>query len=216
METILLVDTEFVGLTKPFVYDLSYIVAEKVGDKFIPIKSVGNVVKQVYENRMLFETAFYSSKKKLYTQALRKKDYQKKYFGNIMREMKNDIEKYNITKVMGYNVSADKRSIQFTSDFIKSDNALKNLEFIDLMPIVVNYICDTDDYKKFARENSLITEKGYYKMSVESVSKFIYKNADFVEKHLGKDDNKHELELLNYVMELGAKVINMPKKFLKV
>jgi hypothetical protein len=84
------------------------------------------------------------------------------------------------------------------------------------MPIVVNYICDTDDYKKFARENNLITEKGYYKMSVESVSKFIYNNADFVEKHLGKDDNKHELELLNCVMELGAKVVNMPKKFLKV
>jgi hypothetical protein len=84
------------------------------------------------------------------------------------------------------------------------------------MPIVVNYICDTDNYKTFARENKLITEKGYYKMSVESVSKFIYNNAEFVENHLGKDDNKHELELLNYVMGIGAKLIHMPKRFLKV
>jgi hypothetical protein len=216
METILLVDTEFVSLSKPFVYDLSYIIAKKEGEKYVAIKNVGNVVKQVYNNRMLFETAFYSNKKKLYTKALRQKDYQKKYLGNIMRELKSDIEKYNVDCVMGYNVSADNRSITFTSDFIKVSNALNDLEFIDLMPIVVNYICDTNEYKTFAKENNLITPKGYYKMSVESVSKFIYKNANFTEKHLGKDDNLHELELLNYVISLGAKVEQMPKRFLKV
>lgn len=216
METILLVDTEFVSLVKPFVYDLSYIIARKNGDKYEALKVVGNVVKQVYSNRMLFETAFYSSKKKLYTKALRKNEYQKKYLGNIMREIKNDIEKYQVNCVMGYNVSADNRSITFTSDFMKITNALKDLPFIDLMPIVVNYICDTDNYKKFARENNLITEKGYYKMSVESVSKYIYNNKDFSENHLGKDDNIHELELLNYVIGIGAKIEVMPKRFLKV
>jgi hypothetical protein len=216
METILLVDTEFVGLTKPFVYDLSYIIAQKQGDKYVAVKNVGNVVKQVYQNRMLFETAYYSNKRPLYTKALRSKDYQKQNLKDIMSEMKSDIEKYNVDCVVGYNVSADNRSINFTSDYLKVDNALKELNFIDLMPIVVNYICDTDNYKTFARENKLITEKGYYKMSVESVSKFIYDNAEFVENHLGKDDNKHELELLNYVMGIGAKLIHMPKRFLKV
>jgi hypothetical protein len=216
METILLVDTEFVGLTKPFVYDLSYIIAQKQGDKYVAVKNVGNVVKQVYQNRMLFETAYYSNKRPLYTKALRSKDYQKQNLKDIMSEMKSDIEKYNVDCVVGYNVSADNRSINFTTEYLKVDNALKELTFIDLMPIVVNYICDTDNYKTFARENKLITEKGYYKMSVESVSKFIYDNAEFVENHLGKDDNKHELELLNYVMGIGAKLIHMPKRFLKV
>lgn len=216
METILLVDTEFVGLTKPFVYDLSYIIAKKQGDKYVAIKNVGNVVKQVYQNRMLFETAYYSTKRPLYTKALRSKDYQKNSLKDIMLEMKNDIEKYNVDCVMGYNVSADNRSINFTTEYLKVDNALKDLTFIDLMPIVVNHICDTDKYKTFAKDNNLITEKGYYKMSVESVSKFIYNDTEFVENHLGKDDNKHELGLLNYVMGLGAKVEVMPKRFLKV
>jgi hypothetical protein len=216
METILLVDTEFVNLVKPFVYDLSYIIARKENGKYVAVKNVGNVVKQVYQNRMLFETAYYSTKRPLYTKALRSKDYQKQNLKDIMSEMKSDIEKYNVDCVVGYNVSADNRSINFTSDYLKVDNALKELTFIDLMPIVINYICDTDNYKTFAKENKLITEKGYYKMSVESVSKFIYDNAEFVENHLGKDDNKHELELLNYVMGIGAKLIQMPKRFLKV
>jgi len=216
MKTILLVDTEFVNLSKPFVYDLSYIIATLQGDKYVVLKSVGNVVKQVYQNRMLFETAYYSTKRPLYTKALRSKDYQKQSIKDIMTELKNDIEKYNVDCVMGYNVNADNRSIAFTTDYLKTENALKDLNFIDLMPIVVNYICDTDNYKKFAKENGLITEKGYYKMSVESVSKYIYNNAEFVENHLGKDDNKHELELLNYVMSIGAKVEKLPKRFLKV
>lgn len=216
MKTILLVDTEFVGRSKPFVYDLSYIIATLQGDKYVPLKVVGNLVKQVYQNRMLFETAYYSNKRPLYTKALRSKDYQKKPLKDIITELKDDIQKYNVDCVMAYNISADRDSIAFTTEYLKTENPIKELELIDLLPIAINYICDTDKYKKFAKENGLITEKGYYKMSVESVSKFMYNNPEFVENHLGKDDNKHELELLNYALSLGGKVEHMKKRFLKV
>jgi hypothetical protein len=216
METILLVDTEFITLNKPFVYDLSYLIARKVGDKYITLKSVGNVVKQVYQNKMMFETAYYSEKRKLYVSALKGKTYKQNYLGNILRQFKKDIAEYNVSMVLGYNVNADIRSIDFTSNYLKLESPLKDTKIIDLMPIVVNTICDTDDYKNFAKENNLITEKGYYKMSVESVMKYINKNVEFVEKHLGKSDNENEIDLLNYAIEKGASLIEMPKRFLKV
>jgi hypothetical protein len=216
METILLVDTEFITLNKPFVYDLSYLIARKVGDKYTTLKSVGNVVKQVYQNKMMFETAYYAEKRKLYTSALRGKTYKQNYFGNILRQLAKDINEYKVESVFGYNVNADIRSIGFTSDYLKLNNPLLNTKVIDLMPIVVNTICDTDDYKTFAKENNLITEKGYYKMSVESVMKYLTKNVEFVEKHLGKSDNENEIDLLNYAIEKGASLVEMPKRFLKV
>jgi hypothetical protein len=216
METILLVDTEFITLNKPFVYDLSYLIARKVGDKYTTLKSVGNVVKQVYQNKMMFETAYYSDKRKLYTSALRGKTYKQNYFGNILRQLQKDIKEYNVSLVLGYNVNADIRSIGFTSDYLKLNNPLNNTKVIDLMPIVVNTICDTQEYKDFAKENNLITEKGYYKMSVESVMKYITKQVEFVEKHLGKSDNENEIDLLNYAIEKGASLVEMPKRFLKV
>jgi hypothetical protein len=216
METILLVDTEFVSLNKPFVYDLSYLIARKVDDKYITIKSVGNVVKQVYQNKMMFETAYYSDKRKLYTNAMKGKTYKQNYFGNILRQLKKDIAEYNVSMVLGYNVNADLRSIGFTSEFLKLNNPLNETKVIDLMPIVVNTICDTNEYKDFAKENKLITEKGYYKMSVESVMKYITNDIYFVEKHLGKSDNENEIDLLNYAIEKGASLIEMPKRFLKV
>jgi hypothetical protein len=216
METILLVDTEFVSLNKPFVYDLSYLIARKVDDKFITLKSVGNVVKQVYQNKMMFETAYYSDKRKLYTNAMKGKTYKQNYFGNILRQLKKDIAEYNVSVVLGYNVNADLRSIGFTSEFLKLNNPLNETKVIDLMPIVVNTICDTNEYKDFAKENKLITEKGYYKMSVESVMKYITNDIYFVEKHLGKSDNENEIDLLNYAIEKGASLIEMPKRFLKV
>ena len=216
METILLVDTEFITLNKPFVYDLSYLIARKEGEKYITLKSVGNVVKQVYQNKMMFETAYYAEKRKLYTSALRGKSYRQNYFGNILRQLKKDIENYKVDLVLGYNVNADIRSIGFTSEYLKLDNPLNNTKVIDLMPIVVNTICDTQEYKDFAKQNNLITEKGYYKMSVESVMKYITKQVEFVEKHLGKSDNENEIDLLNYTIEKGASLVEMPKRFLKV
>lgn len=216
METILLVDTEFITLVKPFVYDLSYLIARKVGDKYATLKSVGNVVRQVYQNKMMFETAYYYEKRKLYVSALRGKTYKQNYMGNILRQLQKDITDYKVDIVLGYNVNADMRSIGFTSDYLKLNNPLNNTKVIDLMPIVVNTICDTNEYKNFAKENKLITEKGYYKMSVESVMKYINNDIYFVEKHLGKSDNENEIDLLNYAIEKGASLIEMPKRFLKV
>lgn len=216
METILLVDTEFITLVKPFVYDLSYLIARKVGDKYATLKSVGNVVRQVYQNKMMFETAYYYEKRKLYVSALRGKTYKQKYMGNILRQLQKDITDYKVDIVLGYNVNADMRSIGFTSDYLKLNNPLLNTKVIDLMPIVVNTVCDTNEYKNFAKENKLITEKGYYKMSVESVMKYINNDIYFVEKHLGKSDNENEIDLLNYAIEKGASLIEMPKRFLKV
>ena len=216
METILLVDTEFITLNKPFVYDLSYLIARKVDDKYITLKSVGNVVKQVYQNKMMFETAYYSEKRKLYVSALKGKTYKQNYLGNILRQLKKDIAEYNVSMVLGYNVNADLRSIGYTSEYLKLNNPFTDTKVIDLMPIVVNTICDTDTYKNFAKENKLITEKGYYKMSVESVMKYITNDIYFVEKHLGKSDNENEIDLLNYAIEKGASLIEMPKRFLKV
>jgi hypothetical protein len=215
METILLVDTEFITLNKPFVYDLSYLIARKVDDKYITLKSVGNVVKQVYQNKMMFETAYYSEKRKLYVSALKGKTYKQNYLGNILRQLKKDIAEYNVSMVLGYNVNADLRSIGYTSEYLKLNNPFADTKVIDLMPIVVNTICDTDNYKNFAKENKLITEKGYYKMSVESVMKYITNDIYFVEKHLGKSDNENEIDLLNYAISKGASLIEMPKRFLK-
>lgn len=216
METILLVDTEFVGLEKPFVYDLSYTIARVEGSKYEPIKIVGNVVRQVYDNTMLFATAYYSNKKPLYTSALRRKVYSKRDYGRIVNSMANDIKKYNVSCVMGYNVKADQRAIAFTSEHLGVKNPLENVEVIDLMPIVIKSICDTVEYKKFAKANNLITKNGFYKFGVEAVAKYVYNKPNFVEKHMGMSDNEHELHLLNTSLSKGGKIEKLPTKFLRV
>lgn len=216
METILLIDTEFIDLNKPFVYDLSYTIARVERGKYEPLKIVGNVVRQIYDNKLLFATAYYKDKKPLYTSALRRKVYTKKDYGRIVNSMLNDIAKYQVNCVMGYNVSADIRAIAFTSEQLKVKNPLENLNTIDLMPIVVNAICDTLEYKTFAKANNLISEKGFYKFGVEAVAKYVYNKPNFIEKHMGLSDNEHELHLLNVAMGKGAKIENLPKRFLKV
>jgi hypothetical protein len=216
METILLIDTEFIDLNKPFVYDVSYTIARVEGGKYEPLKIVGNVVKQIYDNKLLFATAYYKDKKPLYSSALRRKVYEKKHYGVIINSIINDIKKYNVNCVMGYNVSADMRAIAFTSEQLKVKNPFENVEVIDLMPIVINAICDTIGYKTFAKANNLITKNNFYKFGVEAVAKYVYNKPNFIEKHMGLSDNEHELNLLNKSIENGAKVEKLDKKFLRV
>jgi hypothetical protein len=130
--------------------------------------------------------------------------------------MLNDIEKYAVSCVMGYNVKADQRALAFTSEHLGVKNPLENVEVIDLMPIVIKAICDTVEYKKFAKANDLITKNGFYKFGVEAVAKYVYNKPNFIEKHMGLSDNEHELHLLNTSLSKGGKIEKLPTKFLRV
>lgn len=215
MKTILLLDTEFIDLNKPFIYDISYTIAKIENGNYEPLKIKNYIIKQVYDNKALFETAYYKMKKPLYTNALRRKKYQKSFIGHIMNAIKKDIEKYNVDCIMAYNISADIRAIQFTTNFFKVKNPIENIETIDLMPIVQNAICATIEYQDFARQNNLITPKNYIKTGVESVAKYMYKDVNFIEKHIASSDVFHEMELLNYSLQNGATVTKQDKIFLK-
>lgn len=216
METILLVDTEFVGLDKPYIYDLSYTIARIENGKYEPIKIVGNVVKQIYDNKLLFNTAYYSNKKPLYSSALRRKVYTKRHWGHITNSLKNDMEKYGVSCVMGYNVKADTRAIDYTCKALGVSNPIENATIIDLMPIVVNAICQTIEYKTFAKNNNLLGASGKFcQHNVEAVAKYVYNKPNFIEKHMGLSDNEHELHLLNKSIEKGAKVEKVDMKYVR-
>ena len=62
---IMILDTETIGLEKCFVYDIGFIVAELQENGFYkPIVKSQFIIEQVYDNRELFETAYYNDKNK--------------------------------------------------------------------------------------------------------------------------------------------------------
>lgn len=216
MNRIIVLDTEFIGLNKPFVYDLGYMVLDlKESGQYEGLKVENNITKQIYDNAMLFETAHYAEKRKLYSSLLKGKTAKRRYWGHIMQRLQNDIDTYDVQAVLAYNASADSKAIEYTCNFIGVANPLETVQVIDLLPIVQATICETVEYKSFANQNGLVNDSGFVQTSVEAVCKFLYDMPNFKEQHTALDDVGHEINLLNACMAVGAKIEKMTKKFIE-
>ena len=72
---IVIFDTETIGVEKCFCYNLGYRIIDLSANVVLCEKDF--VIKQIWENKMLFETAYYAMKKPLYVSALRGRNAKK-------------------------------------------------------------------------------------------------------------------------------------------
>ena len=86
----LVLDTETINLEKQFVYDLGYTIADADGN-VVARKSY--VISQVFNNKELFATGYYSNKMPLYLERLANGYSKKVGWGHAMRYLANDIKK---------------------------------------------------------------------------------------------------------------------------
>jgi hypothetical protein len=212
----MILDTEALDLQRLYVYDIGLIVA-RLNDKGIyePVSKSSFIIKQVYDNKPLFETAYYSFKRPLYVKMMKGRKTTKKHYGHVMRYIESVIKAYGIKRVYAYNSDFDKKALQFTADKLKTRNTLQPLEFHDIMAIANRYIHDTAEYKEFCKTHGLISEKGYYKMTAETTYRFMKDDNTFIEQHTGLDDCNIELDILNESISKGYDFKQYRKRFFK-
>lgn len=188
----MIIDTETIGLGKRFIYDVGFMVLD---ESFEIVEQHQFLLKQVYDNKELFATAYYNEKKPKYSYLLRKGKAKKVYVGYATQFIKRIIKKYNITKVYAYNASFDKGAFIFTTNFYKVINPFENLEFIDIMKLA-KVLHERLEYIEFATQNNFITPKGKIKRTAETTYCFLIKDKDFIEKHISIPDCVIELYIL--------------------
>lgn len=213
---ILIVDTETIDLKKPFIYDIGLIVA-KQNEKGIYESVIENsfIIKQVYQNKELFNTAYYGDKRPKYVKLLKGKYSIQKHYGHAMRYIKSIIKHYDIKNVYAYNCWFDKKAFEFTSAFYKQKNAFKGLWWNDILAIANNFIHSELDYNEFCVKNNYITEKGNIQANAEITYRFITNDNDFIEDHMGLSDSRIELDILNKSIQKGYDFRNYPKRYIQ-
>ena len=104
-----------VGLAKPLVYDIGWCLSTRAGN----ILSKKNfLVKEIYEDPILFNTGFYASKRPLYEQAIAQEGLQVRPWEDIMQEFLHDA--YEATFLCAYNAAFDMKAIKFTEEFLQN------------------------------------------------------------------------------------------------
>lgn len=199
---VLVLDTETTGLDKPFCYDCSWVIMDSETGEIIDMKA--NVVEQVWHNLPLFESAYYKEKRQKYVAMMRKHDATMDKWGYIMRKLKQDIIKYEVTGVYAYNSDFDDKVIAYNCDWFKCNNPLDNVAVYDIWGYASEFITEKDEYRRFCEENQRFTDTGNYKGSAEVVYQFLSDDAEFIEEHMGLFDSLIEAEILFWTVKLGG------------
>lgn len=215
MHYALLIDTETINIEKRFIYDMGIVVLKYENRTYNVVSKHSFVIKQIYDNTMLFNTAYYGNKRPLYVSRLKGKTSQKKHYGHAMRFINKLIKQYKIKRVYAYNSSFDKSAFNFASNWFKRQEKILKLKWYDLMGMANNFIHNSQQYKDFCQANGFITKKQFYQTSAEKTYAFLTDNPTFIESHIGIEDCDIELTILNECMKQGYDFLHYKKKFLR-
>lgn len=200
-EKIMVFDTETVNIEKCFCYNVGYVIVDLNGQVF---EQKDFVVEQMWNNKALFETSYYANKKTLYVSALRGRRARLKKYGFIMREMINDIKKYNITKAFAYNSNFDTKVFDFNCEWYKCSNPLDYVETFDIWGFtseLVSKRLDNNNYKNFCQHNNLISDSGNIQNNANAWGKYLLNNMEWEEEHTALSDSLIETQILLYCLE---------------
>lgn len=195
-------DTETTDLSKPFCYDVGYLIFNDENNDILMEKHF--VVEQVWHNLPLFESAYYKDKRPLYVALMRAKKATMTKWGYIMQEMIRDIKAYEVTDAYAYNSEFDEKVFNFNCDWFKTMNPFDNVAIHDIWGYVSQFISCNDNYKAFCEQNELFTETGNYKASAEAVFRFLNQTNNFDEEHMGMYDAEIEAFILTECVKRGA------------
>ena len=194
--TYMVFDTETTSLDKPFCYDVGYSIFNDGID--IPLVRRHFIVEQVWHNLPLFESAYYKEKRPLYIGLMRSKKAIMDKWGYIMRTIHRDIIQYNVTDAYAYNSDFDDKVFTFNCDWFKCNNPLEDIPIHDIWGYASEFITNTQEYKNFCEEYQYFTDSGNYKASAEIVYRYITRNNDFEEAHMGAYDVDIESIILQH------------------
>lgn len=197
----IVLDTETCnGFATPLVYDFGYVVATDEGEI---IKTRSYVIKEIYDNLSLFETAYYAYKRPLYEERL-KSGYSKKVpLAYAMYQLKRDMKKYGIDK-FAYNSRFDNNALKTTMKHLHKfkQNPLEQAEIIDIMDFI-DKITETEDYQNFCKRNGFMTKhrKPRPQKKAETLFRYLTQNPEYMEEHTALEDSKIELFILITALE---------------
>ena len=209
---IMVFDTETISVNKPYCYNIGYVIYDTDGKKILVKREF--IVEQIWNNRPLFDTAYYADKRPIYVSGMRGRQIEMKKYGHIQSQMIRDIQNYKVDGAYAFNSPFDDRVFEFNSDRYGCRNALDTIPVFDIRGYAINYLAD-GDYKEFCDKNAdikgadgtskkFITDSDGYKTTAESFYCYLKSDGEFNEAHTALADSEIELEILVACIEKGA------------
>ena len=123
---------------------------------------------------------------------------------NIIQALKEDIEEYNVKFICAHNARFDYNALNKTERYLTKSKyrfAIPyGITWFDTMKMAKQVIATMPTYRKFCEENGYMTKHKTPRprLTAEIIFRFISKDNDFIEEHMGLEDVDIERQIFQY------------------
>ena len=203
-------DREMEGVTPSnmFTYDIGWAVVDKHGNVY---KTASYVVADIFlDEQALMKSAYYADKIPNYWKDIREGKRKLATWNTIRKQFTNDIKEYNIKQVFAHNMRFDHGTLNNTERWLSKSKYRYffpyGIEICDTLKMARDVIGKMPSYKRFCKENELMTKNNQCRFTAEALFRFISKDTDFTESHTALEDVLIEKEILRYCYKQKKKM----------
>lgn len=205
---ICVVDVETAGgFDNPMVYDIGFAITDKKGTIYAERSFV---IKEVFENKRLMNTAYYAIKVPRYIKDIANGTRTVVSFAHARNEMNTLMEEYGVTKICAYNLKFDANALNNTCNKLKVSNKFltSRVEMLCIWSLACELLYTQPTYRKVAHANGWISPVGNMRTSAEMGHRYITGIHDFEEEHTGLEDVKIEIGIMVKCFQQHKKYIS--------
>lgn len=187
------------GLDNPLIYDLGFAICDKKGNIY---EKRSFVIKEIFDNKRLMNTAYYKEKVPKYVKDLENGIREKVSFLEAREELIRVMGKYGSNTICAYNLAFDRRALTSTTERLFGTGKkflpiqFKGIEQLCIWSFACEVIYTRPSFWKVAEEQKWFTENGNMKTSAEIGHRYLSRNYQFEESHTGLEDVEIEISIL--------------------
>lgn len=183
------------------VYDAGYIIGEKRGNILVERSFV--IADWFFSARDYMSSAYYGEKLPQYRAGYYDGgEWRIVSFRQFFETFRADCKQYGVAEAWAYNcrfdaVTLDESTTDASGAFIRQFLP-DGMPWRDLWKLA-ELITGTTGYNEWAQAHGYTTNAGIAKTNVEILTRYLFGNNDFVERHTALDDARHEWDILQYL-----------------
>jgi hypothetical protein len=197
---VLVIDTETANsVEQPLPYDVGYAIVDTETGEILTEKSF--IVAEIFLDKELMKDAYFAEKIPMYCDDLKTGKRIMKSICNIRKEIKSDMNHFNVTKVGAYNMGFDNRATRNDIRYL-SGSMIKwffpyGTEFFCIWHMAcTSGLLNSEDYVNYAITHGFVSDAGNIQTSAECAYRYLKNNPIFAESHTGLEDVRIEVEIL--------------------
>jgi hypothetical protein len=204
-----------IAIAKPLIYDLGWSIVDRKGNVY---RRKNFLITEIFSVPSVFNTAYFSNKRPIYLEKLRKGEITLTDWNSAIEELENDLAV--VESVGAYNSMFDyKKAIPFTEEYIKNLYSSDYQKWEEFQNAVCENIANGETYenkKDFDGENFILRDKTYPLFDIWGLAcRYLLNNDDYKQMCLDNEWKTASGKYFSTTAEIAFRYLTKNMEFIE-